>query len=331
VAAARKKRAGATDGGAKPARGGRRKKAEPASRGLDPAAVAESSPPAEVRSLAQQVRADGGAVLGTYRGPLGDAWQLLVALPLNLVAPTPFQRDLSPTHVERLARVIDTLDRFLDPVIVVRNDDGTYWTPNGYHRSEAMRRLGARTIVALLVPERMLAYQILALNTEKAHNVREKSLEAIRMARSLRDLDDRPESEYGELFEEPSFLTLGLCYERNGRFAGGAYHPVLKRVESFSSTPLSEALATRETRAKTLLEIDEAVGAAVDALQERGFQSPYLKAFVIARVNPVRFRKAGTAGDPDDVLARMLEAARSFDPSSVRADQVARTAGAPAE
>ena len=64
------------------------------------------------------------------------------------------------------------------------HDDG-YWTPNGNHRLPALKKLGVRTVVALLVPEPEVAFRILALNTEKAHNLREKSLETIRMAREL--------------------------------------------------------------------------------------------------------------------------------------------------
>ncbi len=42
--------------------------------------------------------------------------------------------------------------------------------------------------ITLLVPEREVAYQILALNIEKAHNLRERALEVARkeiMARGL--------------------------------------------------------------------------------------------------------------------------------------------------
>ena len=39
-----------------------------------------------------------------------------------------------------------------------------------------MRRLGAKSITVLVVPEREVAWQILALNTEKAHNIKERSL-----------------------------------------------------------------------------------------------------------------------------------------------------------
>src|SRR3989449_3651500 len=127
--------------------------------------------------LRETIAADGGTVLGAYRDPLGGNWQILAALPLDRVEPTPYQRDLSEAHVARLAAAIDKLDRFLDPVIAVRAADGKYWTPNGYHRLGALRQLGARSIVALVVPEPSVAHRILALNTEKAHNLREKALE----------------------------------------------------------------------------------------------------------------------------------------------------------
>jgi ParB family chromosome partitioning protein len=305
----------------------RRKKAEPASRGIDAADVV-AAPPAEVVALQEQIAADGGTALATYREPLGGHFTILAALPLPKVEPTPFQRDLSATHVKRLGEVIDKLDRFLDPIITIRNEEGVYWTPNGNHRLNALRNLGAKSITALVVPDAAVAYKILALNTEKAHNVKEKSLEVIRMARSLAEMSADPETAYALEFEEPSFLTLGACYEQRPRFSGGAYSPVLKRVEAFLDQPLSEAIPIREARAAKLLELDDAVAAAVKALKERGFESPYLKAFVVARVNPLRFAK-GEPGEWDTVIDKMLASAQKFDPSKVRPDQVAASGGPP--
>jgi ParB family chromosome partitioning protein len=283
-----------------------------------------------IERLSEEIAEAGGSVIGAYREPLGSQWQVLAALPIDRVQPTPYQRDLSETHVKRLTDAIERLGRFMDPVIAVRSGDGQYWTPNGNHRLAAMRALGAKSIVALVVPEPEVAHRILVLNTEKAHNVRERALEVIRLAEALAELDDRAEKSYETEFEEPSLLTLGACYQQNGRFAGGAYHPVLKRVESFQATKLSRALELRRERAGRLLELDEAVGTAVAALKARGFESPYLKAFVLARINPLRFTlKRGQKADFDETVDKMLASVKKFDSSKIRQDQIARTGGAP--
>src|SRR4030095_10156128 len=111
------------------------------------------------------------AARGPSRDPLAGRPLLLASLPLDALQPTPFQRDLSPTHTKRLAAKVDEAGAFLDPLIVVRGADGALWTPNGPHRLAAAKMLGLRQITALVSPDESLAYRILALNTEKAHNL----------------------------------------------------------------------------------------------------------------------------------------------------------------
>jgi ParB family chromosome partitioning protein len=311
----------------------RKKKAKPtvpaASRGLDARRLASTQPPTSVETLARTIEDDGGSALAVYRDPLGSHWQILAALPIAAVEPTPFQRDLSEAHVGRVASAIDRLDRYLDPVIAVPAGGGKYWSPNGYHRLAAMRELGAKSIVALVVPEPEVAHRILLLNTEKAHNLRERALEVARLAEALAALDDRPEREYETEFEEAALVTLGLCYQVNGRFSGGAYHSILKRCDKFLGSKLPNALITRRERAERLLELNELVNEAVKAMKERGLESPYLKAFVVARLNPLRFQRKPTA-DFDETIGKMIASARRFDSAKIRADQVARSGGPPA-
>jgi ParB family chromosome partitioning protein len=310
----------------------KRSKAEaaPATRGLDARRLATATPPESVSALARTIVEDGGSALAIYRDPLGGHWQILAALPLDHVEPTPFQRDLSEAHVERVADAIDRLDRFLDPVIAVPAGDGKYWSPNGYHRLGAMRLLGAKSIVGLVVPEVEVAHRILLLNTEKAHNLRERALEVVRLAEALAALDDRPERDFAAEFGEAPLITLGLCYQQKGRFAGGAYHPVLRRCDRFLASKLPRALEVRRERAAALLELDELVSAAVTDLKARGFDSPYLRAFVVARINPLRFQRRPTV-DFDETIDKMLAGARRFDPGRVKVDQVARAGGPPEE
>jgi ParB family chromosome partitioning protein len=305
---------------------GRRKKAAPASVGLTPLETAVAGGE-EVDRLSAQVEADGGVVLAAYREPFGGTPVLIVALPVAAVEPTPYQRDPSDPHVKRLMGVVERIGRFLDPIIAVRHED-RYWTPNGNHRLQALRRLGVKTVVALLVPDPDVAFKILALNTEKAHNLREKSLETIRMARDLARRSTEPESSFAFEFEQPSFLTLGVCYEQRPRLSGGAYQPILRRIDQFLDRPIKEAVRERERRGRKLLALDDAVGAVVEQLKGRGLTSPYLKPFVVARVNYTRFSKAASF-DFDDALDRILASARKFKVDRVRQEDVVRAGGAP--
>jgi ParB family transcriptional regulator, chromosome partitioning protein len=312
--------------------GKRRRKPAGASTGLGAMDLQSAAPPGEVAALHHAVVDDGGKVLAVYREPYGGRWLVMAALPIDLVEPTPYQRNLSDTHVRKLEAVIGKVGRFLDPIIAVRmakpDYDAKYWTPNGNHRLSAMRTLGAKSIVAIVVPEPSAAYQILALNTEKAHNLREKSLEVIRMYRELAQLDGAPEDTYALEFEEPALITLGLCYEARPRFSGGAYHPVLKRVEEFLKKPLQAALDIRQQQANTLLELDDLIVKQVEALKAKGLTSPYLKSFVVARVNPLRFRpKDALPLSFTDALDRMAQAAQKFNPDKIKFDDLAKSGG----
>lgn len=310
----------------------RKKKAEPGSVGLDALEVASGNAPAEVDALAQTVTADGGSVLATYRDPYGGHWVLLAALPIERVAPTPFQRELSDTHAKKLQAVIPKVGRFLDPLVAIRHDGG-YWTPNGMHRLEAMKRLGAKSIVVLLVPDTEVAYRILALNTEKAHNLKDKSLEVVRMAEALASAPETagmPETTWEFEFEEPAYLTIGRAYEKKARFSGGAYMPVVRRCEVFFDRPLAETAAIREARADRLLELDEAVDGCVKALKEAGLTSGYLKPFVVARLNPLRFAKRGAdLADFDATIEKMLASAAKFDAAKIKPQDLASTPPVP--
>jgi ParB family chromosome partitioning protein len=322
----------------KPRVAGTRRRRKPAgqSTALTATELQAAAPHTEVADLHRAIEQDGGKVLSVYREPYGGHWVVLAALPIELVEPTPYQRNLSDTHVRKLEAVISKIARFLDPIICVRiakeNQTAKYWTPNGNHRLSAMRTLGARSIVAIVVPETAAAYHILALNTEKAHNLREKALEVIRMYKELMQLPETEEETYALEFEEPALITLGLCYEERPRFSGGAYHPVLKRVDEFLKKPMRTAFESREERARKLLELDDAIVKQVNALKAKGLTSPYLKSFVVARVNPLRFRpKDAPPVSFHEAMERMIQAAAKFNPEKVKVDDLAKSGGMPDE
>ena len=92
----------------------------------------------------------------------------------------------------------------------------------------AMRRLGARAITALVVPKREIAWQILALNTEKAHNLREKSLEVIRIYRGL-------------LEEDASARESGLLLLPRGSLARHARHLLREERQASPAAPTTRS------------------------------------------------------------------------------------------
>ena len=309
----------------------RPRKAKPGTRGLTPAETRLDTLAGAAEEAAERIAAVGGHLLGAYHDPLGRQPVLVAILPIDSVEPTPFQRDLSDAHHRKLADVLDRTGMFLDPIIAVTAPQKGFWTPNGMHRLMAMRRLGARAITALVVPKREIAWQILALNTEKAHNLREKSLEVIRIYRGLIEEDaKRPESQFAYYLEEASLVTMGVCYERNAKFAGGAYNPIVRRLERFSADSLSRAFKEHEKHADLLMDLDERVAAAIQKLKARGFTSPYLRAFVVARINPLRWLQ----GEPPplaEVLATMRERAGKLNTDKVKQEDLARVGGAPDE
>ncbi len=289
-------------------------------------------PPRPARELAEQVERDGGHVLALYQEPVGEHWQLFVLLPRDKVEASPYQRDLSPTHAKRLTEAVKKLDRFIDPVVALSPKPGVYWTPNGNHRRTALEKLKAKWIPAILVVEPEVGYQILPLNTEKAHNLKEKSLEVIRMYRAL--AEEHPsstEEDWAFQFESPHFITLGLLYEQNKRFAGGAFAPILRRVDKYLRGTLRKGLEERAERADLVRETDEMLGGVVARIKKRGINHPYVKNYVLARTTPLtRARK--TLPSFDQTFKKLKESLADFDVTKVRYEDIQRSAimGAPA-
>ena len=281
-------------------------------------------PPKVAAALAEQVERDGGRALALYRKPVGQHWQIFCLLPATLVEATPYQRDLSPTHVKRLQECVKKINRFVDPIVAMSPGPGVYWTPNGNHRRTVLEKLKAKMVPAILVPEPEVAYQILALNTEKAHNLKEKSLEVIRMYRGLvKEEPSSGEEDYAFQFEAPHFVTLGLLYEQNKRFSGGAFAPILRRVDKFLKGHFPKTLGEREERAAMVSAADEALVKVVAKIKKRGINHPYVKNFVLARTTPLT-RQRKTLPSFEQTFKKLTANIEEFDVAKVRYEDVQR-------
>jgi len=286
----------------------------------------DKAPSREAQALATQVERDGGHVLAVYQEPVGDHWHIFCLLPKAKVEASPYQRDISPTHVKRLTEAVKKLDRFVDPIVAISPEPGVYWTPNGNHRRTALQKLKAEYVPAILVPEPEVAFQVLPLNTEKAHNLKEKSLEVIRMYKALAEKQPSSgEDEWAFQFESPHFITLGLLYEQNKRFAGGAFAPILRRVDKFLKGSLRKGLEEREERATLVREADEALVGAVAKIKKRGINHPYVKNYVLARTTPLT-RQRKTLPPFEQTFKKLKENIESFDVGKVRYEDIQRSA-----
>lgn len=304
----------------------RPRKAKAGTRGAPPAGTLLTQLSGEALEVKASIERAGGVVTGQYLDPLGGNPLLVAVLPIDTVEPTPFQRDVSDSHHKKLADVLDRTGIFLDPIIAITAPKEGFWTPNGGHRLAAMRRLGAKAITALVVPKREVAWQILALNTEKAHNLKDKSLEVIRIFRNLmEDRSHRPEKEFGYYFEEASFIKMGLCYEKNPRFTGGVYHSFVRRLSTFSEESLAKTLVLHQGHVAKLLDLDSKVADVVQKLKARGFVSPYLKTFVVARSNPLRFMKQPPT--LDELLGTIAGKVERFNIDRVKQEDIVASGG----
>ena len=286
----------------------------------------DEAPSKQATALAEQIERDGGHPLAIYREPVGDHWQIFCLLPMAKVEATPYQRDLSPAHAKRLQNAVKKIDRFVDPIVVMSPRPGVYWTPNGNHRRAIMEKLKAKMIPAIVVPEPEVAFQILALNTEKAHNLKEKSLEVIRMYRGLAaEEPSQGEEDYAFQFEAAHFITLGLLYETNKRFAGGAFAPILRRVDKFLKGTFQKTLPEREERAAMVRHADEVLGEVVAKIKKRGINHPYVKPFVLSRATPLT-RQRKTLPSFEQTFKKLAANLEAFDVAKIRYEDIQRSA-----
>jgi len=141
-------------------------------------------------------------------------------------------------------------------------------------------------------------------------------------------VDQQPtstEDDWALQFESAHFITLGLLYETNKRFAGGAFAPILRRVDKFLKGSLRKGLEERTERAELVRATDEVLAQTVAKVKKRGINHPYVKNYLLARTTPLtRARK--TLPSFEQTFKKLREALEDFDVSKVRYDEIQRSA-----
>ncbi len=278
-------------------------------------------PKLELENIIGTLEEIGARNVTVYEEPFGGARQIFALLPISNVTAAPFQRDLSPQHVKRLAQVILKVGRYLDPIVVVPGENGMFYTPNGNHRLEAMRSLGKDYIAAVIVPDPEVARAILSLNTEKTPNLKEKSLEVIRLYKELlNEIPQELEIDMAFFLEEPYYATFGILYEKDIRFSGSAYTSYVKKIDEFLSLPLSEAIKERERRADKVHELHKLVLEKETQFREAGINYPFLRQYIVSKANPYkRLRKVEI--DFYTGIDQLMENIRQLSPEHFSAEE----------
>jgi ParB family chromosome partitioning protein len=75
-----------------------------------------------------------------------------------------------------------------------------------------------------------------------------------------------------------------------------------------------------------VLDLEEKVSAAIARLRERGLTSPYLRSFVVSRINPLRWIQ-GELPAAGDVIRQMRDRAAKFNVERVKQEDLARMGG----
>ena len=217
--------------------------------------------------------------LATFEDPVKKQPLKLVLFDIDEVQRPPFQRDISESLKKHLEMAIEKLG-FLTPVVVVPKD-GKYYVIDGMHRLEAMRDLGAKEILGILVDESLYHY-ILEFNTEKPPNVKEKSKQTYRLYQDL--LKHDPNIIEGDLFtyfKDPVFITFGFAIEEfDPRFPASFYESFVSKIDNFLELPLSESSEERRRRAEALVDLNKVVN---EKYAELGWENALMKGEIVRK------------------------------------------------
>lgn len=201
------------------------------------------------------------------------------------------QRKPRASHLKGLTTSIERIG-FVTPLVVVERD-GRFVIIDGQHRFAAATELGVREFPVVVVPDK-LARRMMNLNVEKDLNIRERCQISLSIYREFLEEageEGKLEEDDGEIedtVEKAHYVTLGLAYESNGRLAGGAFEPILKKCDGFLSKPIADAHEQRQQRAEQVLEAAKAVKAVEDAMKEKGMWHSMARYQIISYADPAK-------------------------------------------
>jgi ParB family chromosome partitioning protein len=245
----------------------------------------------------------------TFKDPHRGRNLILKVLPTDELEVIGHQRKTRPSHVKQLTASMERIG-FIVPVVAVEQErDGQthYVVIDGQHRLKAARSLEITELPVIVVPGD-LAQRMMNLNVEKDLNIRERAFVALGIYRAFMDANsDLTESdpEVADSIERAYDVTLGIAYEKDGKLAGSAFEPLLKKCDVFLDTGMWDGYSVREQRAGSVLEASSLVRGVVDQAKELGVWHQYFQYQLLSHVDPYK-RKRGPL-DFDDVFGKVID------------------------
>lgn len=221
------------------------------------------------------------------------------------------QRKPRPSHLKALTTSMERVG-FVTPLVAVERD-GKYVVIDGQHRFTAGSELGVKEFPVVVVPEK-IARRMMSLNIEQSLNIRERAAIALSIYREMLEESPTKSEDNGEIvdvLETAHLVTLGLSYEGNGRLAGSAFEPLLKKCDGFLDKPMKEAVDIRQARAEKVLEAARSVKAVEDALKAKHAWHSMARYQIISYANPTKRARKPSDFDKtiDKFIAKLNEAA----------------------
>jgi len=198
------------------------------------------------------------------------------------------QRKPRATHLKALTSSIERIG-FVTPLVVVERD-GRFVIIDGQHRFQAGSDMGLKEFPVMVVPEK-LARRMMNLNVEKDLNIRERCQIALSIYREM--LEEKPskkedDGEVTDSIDNAHYVTLGLAYEGSGRIAGGAFEPILKKLDGFLDEALADAMPIREERAQQVIEAWGLVKQVEDTMKSKGTWHSMARYQILAYADPAK-------------------------------------------
>lgn len=250
--------------------------------------------------------------VGEVLEPIKGYVQEIMVVPIHKLKVVSLQRKPSKFMVQRLTESMRKVG-FITPVIAVKGEVDEYIIIDGQHRFLAAKEAGVKELLCIIVPKKY-AHDLMELNIEKQMSIREKAYVALNVYRAYMNeepsmMEDDPR--IIDSIELPYYVTLGLAYEGNQRFFGSAYESILKRIDSFLSIPLMDALKERERRAKVILSVDEVARRVVEKLKEMGITHQFIYGEILSFCSPMG-RKRKVEEDFNEFFEKVKENLKSL-------------------